>query len=381
MFKLEHPIYALHDPTGRTFFLEQPGRVRLYANGKLDETPYLDISKKVYMDYECGLESIAFHPKFAENGYFYACYTIDLAPKPAPVTQPSTGPARGRRGRGPVVPYHVRMLVVEYHVDPKATHVDDSSERVLLTQEHITPIHKGGQLQFGPDGYLYIGFGDGGPQADGRHNGQNLNVFLAKMLRIDVSPREGYAIPKDNPLVGREGVKQEIFAWGLRNVWRFSFDRETGLLFGADVGQDTWEELNLVANGGNYGWSIREGAHDFHTDRPNAGGKMIDPIFEYNHDRTAASITGGYVYRGKQIPELRGWYLCGDYSQGFFYGLKIENGAVTASGKIVDPHDPTRTGGLRRPSQPASFGEDADGELYMLDANGPIYKVVGDTAK
>ena len=252
-------------------------------------------------------------------------------------------------------------MIVEYHVDPKAKHIDDSSERVVLTLDQVTPIHKGGQINFGPDGYLYIGFGDGGPQADGRRMGQNLNAFFAKLLRIDVTPRQGYAIPRDNPLVGRENVKPEIFAWGLRNMWRFSFDRETGLLYGGDVGFDLWEEVDIVVKGGNYGWSLREGAHDLIPDPNYADAKTLDPIFEYNHNKNAACIIGGYVYRGKQIPELRGWYLCGDYSQGFYYALKYENGKVTTNGMIINPKDPTRTGGLRRPSQPASFAEDAAG--------------------
>jgi glucose/arabinose dehydrogenase len=189
-----------------------------------------------------------------------------------------------------------------------------------------------------------------------------------------VTPREGYAVPKDNPYVGVKGARPEIWALGLRNPWRFSFDRETGLLYAGDVGQDRWEEVNVIEKGGNYGWHIREGAHELHpVDKP---AKMTDPIFEYSHDGTAASITGGCVYRGKKIPALRGWYLCGDYSTGRIYGVKYENGRTVASGALIDPHDPARSYGLRA-TQPSSFGEDADGEIFLCDVNGPVYRVVG----
>jgi glucose/arabinose dehydrogenase len=162
----------------------------------------------------------------------------------------------------------------------------------------------------------------------------------------------------------------------MRNPWRFSFDAPTGLLYVGDVGQDTWEEVDIIKKGGNYGWNAREGAHDHEPLRPMP--RTIDPIFEYNHDKTAASITGGYVYHGKKIPALAGWYVFGEYSQGRIYALKYENGKVTASGMLVDPKDPDRKGGLRNPSQPSSFGEDVDGELYMIDNNGPVYRIVAE---
>ena len=353
MFRLQRPTYAVHDPAGRMFFLEQPGRVRLYENGALAETPYLDLAgipKKVTLDYECGLLSIAFHPKFAQNGLFYANYT-------------TTAP-------------NLKTVIAEFHVDPTAKVVDPSTERVVMTINQPYVNHKGGQLQFGPDGYLYIGMGDGGNQHDPHKNGQNPEMLLAKMLRIDVTPRVGYGIPADNPFKTRAHWAPEIYAIGLRNPWRFSFDKETGLLYVGDVGQDDWEEIDIIRNGGNYGWSVREGTY------PHQGGSTelytIDPIFQYSHDGTAASVTGGYVYRGKKIPSLYGWYVFGEYSQGRVYALKYENGKVTASGMIVDPKDPTRKGGLKNPSQPSSFGEDIDGELYMLDNNGPVYRIVPD---
>jgi glucose/arabinose dehydrogenase len=349
-FKLDRPVYGLHDPAGRFFFVEQPGRVRLYEDGKLDETAYLDITSKVLVNYECGLLSIAFHPKFEQNGLLYLDYNIKEGSQ-------------------------IKSVISELHVDPKSKHADTSSERVLFTVDQPYENHKGGQLQFGPDGYLYIGFGDGGNMHDPHNNGQNPNLLLGKILRIDVTPRQGYGIPKDNPFAGREGWRPEIWTLGMRNPWRFCFDRETGLLYAADVGQDTWEEVDIIEKGGNYGWRIREGAHD-HQPVPHPPA-TIDPIFEYNHNKAAASITGGYVYRGKQIPALRGWYLFGDYSHGTIYGLKYENGRVTTSGLLIDPLDPKHNGG-QRPTQPSAFAEDADGELFMCDANGPVYRVVGE---
>ena len=352
MFRLQRPTYAVHDPAGRMFFLEQPGRVRLMEDGKLLEKPYLDITEKVLLDYECGLLSIAFHPKFATNGFVYANFTINSP--------------------------NLKTVIAEYHVDPNAKEIDPSTERVVMTINQPYINHKGGQLQFGPDGYLYIGMGDGGSQKDPHKNGQNPQVLLGKMLRIDVTPRQGYGIPKDNPFStrGKSHWAPEVWAIGLRNPWRFSFDPETGLLYAGDVGQDTWEEVDIIEKGGNYGWSVREGAHDHEPIRPMP--RTIDPIFEYSHDGTAASITGGYVYRGKKIPQLYGWYVFGEYSQGRVYGLKYEHGKVTASGMLIDPRDSTRKGGTRNPTQPSSFGEDVNGELYMIDNNGPVYRVVED---
>ncbi len=166
----------------------------------------------------------------------------------------------------------------------------------------------------------------------------------------------------------------EIYAIGMRNPWRFSFDRETGLLYAADVGEDLWEEIDIIQKGGNYGWSVREGRHDFKPANPMP--KTIDPIFEYNHHGTSASITGGYVYHGQKIPELRGWYIFGDYSQGMIWAIKYENGKVVSSGVLVDLRDPSRNGGPKS-IQPSSFGEDADGELYMVDNTlGWCYRIV-----
>jgi glucose/arabinose dehydrogenase len=347
--RLDKPVYLTTDPAGRLFVVEQTGRVLLLGDGKTpNKGAYLDIRKSVFVEYECGLLSIAFHPKFAENGFLYLSYT---AKKP-----------------------NLKSFITELRVDPKADHVDTSTERVVLKLDQPYPNHNGGQIGFGPDGYLYAGFGDGGSQRDPHDHGQRMDVLFGKILRIDVTPREGYAIPKDNPFAGVKDARPEIWALGLRNPWRFSWDPETKVMYAGDVGQDTWEEIDVIERGGNYGWSAREGAHEFKSDAKAPA--MIDPVYEYSHNQTAASVTGGYIYRGKAIPALRGWYVFADYSTGRVYGLKYENGKVTASGVLIEPTDPDRNGG-QRATQASSFGVDAAGEMYLCDANGPVYRITG----
>jgi glucose/arabinose dehydrogenase len=239
-------------------------------------------------------------------------------------------------------------------------------------------------IAFGKDGMLYVGMGDGGNQRDPHRNGQNLGVLLAKMLRIDVMPREGYAVPQDNPFLGKEGARPEIWAYGVRNPWRFSFDRETGLLYAADVGEDRWEEVDIIQRGGNYGWSVREGYYPFNrnprgkdeappTETPVPAPGFVGPIKTYYHD-IGMSITGGYVYRGKAIPALRGWYLYGDYSKGTIWGLKYEDGKVVGDSvvRIVNEKDV-------RPMQPSGFGEDDEGEIYVCShEDGKVWKIVAE---
>ena len=319
----------------------------LLGDGKKpNDTAYLDLRKQVYFEGECGLLSVAFHPQFAGNGLLYLSYT---AKKP-----------------------NLKSFITELRVDPGADRVDLSTERVVLTLDQPYPNHNGGQIGFGPDGYLYAGFGDGGSQRDPHGNGQRTDTLLGKILRLDVTPREGYAIPKDNPLVDTKGARPEIWALGFRNPWRFCWDPETKVMYAGDVGQDAWEEIDVVERGGNYGWSAREGMHEFKPDAKAAG--TTDPIYEYSHNRTAASVTGGHVYRGKAVPQLRGWYVFADYSTGRIYGLKYEGGKVTASGVLVEPTDPNRNGG-QRATQASSFGVDAQGEMYLCDANGPVYRI------
>jgi glucose/arabinose dehydrogenase len=252
--------------------------------------------------------------------------------------------------------------------------------------------HKGGELVFGPDGFLYRGLGDGGAGGDPFGSGQNTATLLAKMLRLDVNSRATfgrgkqkhelqYGFPSDNPFVnepdaGGSGARKEIFAYGLRNPWRFSFDRQTGDLWVGDVGQDLWEEIDLVTNGGNYGWNVREGAHHF---KPGpVGAKYVDPVMEYPHNPKllpesmfpdhgiGLCVIGGYVYRGKQFPSLNGIYIYGDYSLGTIWGFRYDSGAgkVTVQGKL-----------LQQPNNITSFAEDNDGELYALMQDGKILQI------
>jgi glucose/arabinose dehydrogenase len=266
------------------------------------------------------------------------------------------------------------------------------SERIVLQVQQPFSNHKGGELLFGPDGYLYLGLGDGGAGDDPFGSGQNTATLLAKMLRIDVNSRAtwgegrhkhelGYGFPSDNPFIKEPamdgfGAHKEIFAYGLRNPWRYSFDRATGDLWVGDVGQDLWEEVDLVTNGGNYGWSIREGAHHF---KPGpVGAQYIDPVMEYPHrpellaeslfpDHTIGlCIIGGYVYRGKQFPALEGVYLYGDYSLGTIWGFRYDRVAqkVSVQGKLLQQTDNID-----------SFAEDNDGELYALMQDGKILQI------
>jgi len=340
---LEQPLYLTHDGVHaqRQYLLEQPGRIRLIQGGQLLPQPYLDIEKRVTSGGECGLLGLAFHPKFSENGRFYVDYT---ARRPKLVT-----------------------VISEFRADPESNRVDPATERVLLTIPQPYANHNGGQLCFGPDGMLYIGMGDGGSAGDPPNNAQNRKSLLGKILRIDVDGRDvngAYGIPRDNPFVNNPEFAPEIWAWGLRNPWRFSFDRETSICYCADVGQDKWEEIDIVEKGGNYGWRFREGSHKFSRD-PNPPADLIDPIKEYHHD-LGLSVTGGYVYRSTKFPALQGWYIYADYSSGRIWGLKYEDGRVTADELL-----------LHSRTQPASFGEDLAGEMYLVDYGGTVYRLGG----
>ena len=288
------PIMVTYAPDGtnRVFVPEQRGTVYVFPNDQNAEVaaPFLDIQSKVaYYDKtdEEGLLGVAYHPKYRENGRFFVYYTNKETPH--------------------------RNILAAYRVskdDPNRA--DPASEEILLDIKKPFWNHDGGTIAFGPDGHLYIALGDGGAANDPMANGQKLSTILGKILRIDVDHKDGdlaYAIPKDNPFVGKADVRPEIWAYGLRNVWRMAFDRKTGTLWAGDVGQDYWEEIDLIERGGNYGWNIREGMHPFikkgaeapAVATPLAG--AIDPIWEYNHE-VGKSITGGLVYRGKRLPEL-----------------------------------------------------------------------------
>jgi len=329
------------DGTGRMFVVEQAGTIRIATNGSLAATPFLDITGKVDFGGEKGLLGLAFHPQLAQNHLVYVHYD------------------RVSGGQ-------LQSVIAEYRVSASdANQADPNSERILLTVDQPFPNHKGGQILFGPDGFLYIGLGDGGSEGDPLLFGQNLQVLLGKMLRIDVDHPSGglqYAIPVDNPFVGGGGLP-EIWAYGLRNPWRFSFDRDSGRLFAGDVGQDTYEEIDILTSGGNFGWNTMEGMHCFH---PASGCDMMGltlPIAEYSHSEGEAVI-GGFVYRGSAIPGLVGAYVMGDFDSGSIWGLTESSGAWTRT-KLVESG-----------KNVSSFGEDVAGELYVADYAGRVLKIV-----
>lgn len=336
--------YLTHagDGSGRLFVVEKSGRVWIVRDGKRQPEPFLDIQDRVRSrESERGLLSIAFHPQYKTNGRFFVDYT-------------------DQKGH---------TVVAEYRVSDDPNRADPNSERVLLYIEQPAANHNGGQLQFGPDGYLYIGMGDGGRAGDPWGNAQNLGVLLGKMLRIDVDGGEPYGIPPDNPFVGRQGTRPEIWAYGLRNPWRFSFDRKTKDLYIADVGQNKWEEIDVApapdSGGQNYGWDIMEGLHCF---EPPAGcnpAGLTPPVLEYGHDK-GCSITGGYVYRGQKYADIVGTYFFSDFCSGRIWGLRRQGGQWEWAEFLQS--------GLNV----STFGEDEEGEIYVLDyVGGAIYHLVG----
>ncbi|MBI3952289.1 MAG: PQQ-dependent sugar dehydrogenase [Acidobacteria bacterium] len=337
---LNQPLLVTHagDGSGRLFIVEQVGRIRIVKDGVLLPNPFLDIQSLVSCCGEQGLLGLAFHPRYAENGLFYINYT-------------------DTRGD---------TIVARYAVSDNADGASTRGVERLIFIDQPYSNHNGGHLAFGPDGFLYIGTGDGGAAGDPQNNGQNVQSSLGKLLRIDVNSGSPYSIPLTNPFVGRPGM-DEIWAYGLRNPWRFSFDRETGDLYIGDVGQNKWEEVDFQpagsAGGQDYGWKITEGFHCFSPpDNCNQTGLTL-PIHEYSHEE-GCSVTGGYVYRGSQIPNLVGTYVFGDYCSGTIWGLKRD-----ASGQW------TRTELLRTNLSISSFGEDEAGEVYVIDLRGDVYRI------
>ena len=340
------PILLTHagDGTGRIFVPQQQGIIHVFTPGAAETKIFLDMSKKVvYIDKENeeGFLGMAFHPKYKTNGQFFVFYTTTSQPHTTVVS---------------------RFTVSKD--DPNKA--DPNSEVELLRVPHPYWNHKGGTICFGPDGFLYITIGDGGAGNDPHNNAQNLQTLLGKVLRIDVDKQEGnlkYGIPKDNPFIGKlAGNKPialpEIYCYGLRNVWRMSFDRQTGQFWIADVGQNLWEEINLGVKGGNYGWNLREAKHEFAPSSVSSGAGLIDPIWEYHHD-IGKSITGGNVYRGKKVPELAGHYLYADYVSGKIWALKYDDAK-----KAVVANRPIPYTGANLPV--ISFGEDEAGEVYFM---------------
>ncbi len=342
------------DGSDRLFILEQPGRVQVIDNKPDAEKPVvaLDISAKVLSrGAEEGLLGIAFHPKFASNGYVYLQYSW---PNP-----------------GLKLKEQRRNIISRFSTTKDRIQISSESEKPLMEILQPYENHNGGGLQFGPDGYLYIGLGDGGLANDPHGNGQNMQTFLGKFLRIDVDrSHEGkaYAIPRDNPFVEKEGVLPEIWSAGWRNPWGYHFDRKTGELWSGDVGQDKWEEINIVRKGANYGWSVRESKHPFKGESKET---FEEPIVEHPHG-PANSLTGGAVYRGKKLPALDGVYLYGDFVSGNMWGLRWDGKTLTGP-KLLFTHPG---------KQIATFGMDRDGEIYWSSFDkGQIYRFTlkGDT--
>jgi glucose/arabinose dehydrogenase len=366
---LKLPVWLeeVPDGSGRIVILEQDGRILIVpkdSDGK-DAKEFLDIvDRKPHVDLEEGLLGLAFHPQFKTNRLFYIYYN-QQNPR--------------------------RSVVSEFKtLADNPDRADTKSERILMEVPQPFENHKGGQVSFGPDGFLYIGLGDGGRGNDPFNNAQNTASLLGKILRIDVNTRTTvnfrgkpetlqYGIPTDNPLVREPdlyeyGVRKEIWAYGLRNPWRFSWDRETGEMWAGDVGQDQWEEVDLIVKGGNYGWCVREGFHHF---KPGPlAAQYVDPVIEYPHKpellaqsrfpdhSIGASVTGGFVYRGRKYPALRGVYVYADYALGTIWGFRYRQGKLVEHGTL-----------LEQSKNIASFAQALNGELYALAYDGHVYSV------
>jgi glucose/arabinose dehydrogenase len=347
---LQSPVYVTDagDGSGRIFIVEQIGRIRIVKGGALLPTPFLDIRSLVASGGERGLLSVAFHPQFKTNGVFIVDYTR-ASKTPADVGD---------------------TVIARYRATPPDADVaDPASGQALLTINQPQANHNGGLVNFGPDGLLYIGMGDGGASGDTgsghapQGNGQSLATLLGKILRIGVGATGPYTVPADNPNLG-PGAKREIWAYGLRNPWRFSFDRATGDLYTGDVGQNAWEEIDfqpMAGKGGvNYGWPVWEGLHRYRSGTTRT--RDTKPIAEYSHGGGRCSVTGGYVYRGAKIPALAGFYIFGDYCTGGLWTLVRFGGAWRLS--------PLRD----TPYAISSFGEDDAGELYVVNRGGTVYR-------
>lgn len=354
------------DKSGRLFLVDQAGRLLILPkdrNGS-ETRVFFDISdRKPYVDNEEGLLGFAFHPKYKTNGKFYVYYT-QQNPR--------------------------RSVVSEFKVssiDPDKA--DLKSERILMEIPQPYANHNGGTTIFGPDGFLYIALGDGGAANDPQNNAQNLGRLLGKVLRIDVDSKSGdlaYGIPKDNPFVGQPDARPEVFAYGVRNPWRMSFDQTTGLLWAGDVGQNKWEEVDIITKGGNFGWRVREAFHPFNTNDV-VKGPYIEPLIEYPHNPAwstnhlpGLSITGGFVYRGSKIPGLRGVYLYADYAtgtiwglrytMGSFFGPRYKNGKTVANAPLhIHPK------GVMPIRNVTGFGQDSHGEVFIVTFEGDNGKV------
>ncbi len=332
------PLYLTHagDGSGRLFVVEQAGRIFTIADGHVNPTPFLDIVPIVGSDgNEQGLLSVAFHPNYQTNGQFFVYYTDK---------------------NGDVV-------IARYHVSDNPDLANADSPEPLLTIGQPFANHNGGQLVFGADGYLYAGLGDGGSGGDPQNNGQSLGTLLGKILRLDVDQGNPYGVPESNPFVNQANARPEIWSYGWRNPWRFSFDRATQDMYIADVGQNQFEEVNVEPAGSpagqNYGWRLMEGFHCFASAECEADALgLVLPVTEYDHGQ-GCSVTGGYVYRGPDFPQLTGTYLYGDFCSGTIWGLRQQADGAWAGTELL------RTNHLI-----SSFGQDERGELYLIDHSG-----------
>jgi glucose/arabinose dehydrogenase len=345
----DDPLFVTYAPgdASRLFVVEQVGRIFVLVDGEPESDAFLDISDNVQREgNEQGLLGLAFHPDYAENGRFFVNY--------------SAAPGAHGAGSGDTI-------ISEFSVSAAANLADASSERVLLTVPQPYGNHNGGMLAFGPDGFMYIGLGDGGDGGDPDGNGQDPMTLLGSILRIDVDASDAgeYGIPVGN----MPNAAPEVWDFGLRNPWRFSFDGCTGDLYIGDVGQDSWEEINVVPRGqghNNFGWRVREGAHCFRANSCDNSG-MIEPVAEYGRG-TGVSITGGYVYRGSLVPGLRGTYFYADYDSGAFFAFEYDGGAITNQREISSELG-TNNG------QITSLGQDAEGEVYVVRRYGAIERI------
>ena len=337
---LDAPVHVTA-PSGdpRLFIVEQVGRIRILRGGVLLERPFLDLRDRVRAGGERGLLSVAFHPAYAQNGWLYVNYTDDQG--------------------------HTNVERYTVSADPDS--VDPASAHRILFIEQPYANHNGGLVAFGPDGMLYVGMGDGGAGGDPHEFAQNLDSPLGKLLRLDVDHGDPYAVPADNPWASMPGARALIWAYGLRNPWRFSWDE--GRIYLADVGQNQWEEIDVESAssaGLDYGWNVMEGNHCFSPTIMCDRADRVTPVVEYEHDNGACSVTGGVVYRGTAIPELRGHYFYGDWCTGWIRSFRI-----APDGSVVS-HRAWQAGSLE---QLSSFGTDAAGEIYVTRGMGSVYRL------
>lgn len=340
-FKRPLLVTNANDGTNRLFIVDQDGHIWVMVDGVVQTQPFLDVSGIVGTNgNERGLLGLAFHPQYKTNGQFFIDYT-DLSGNTA---------------------------VARYNVLASNPNIGDANSATFVIQiKQPFSNHNGGNLAFGPDGYLYIGMGDGGSQGDPNGNGQNPKALLAKMLRLDVDSAQPYAAPKDNPFATNPDFAPEVWAMGLRNPWRFSFDRLTGDLYIGDVGQNQWEEIDFQpagqAGGMNYGWNIMEGSHRYSGEPVKEG--LTAPIAEYTHGNDGCSVTGGYVYRGAELKALDGIYFFADYCSGRIWSSFRDASGLWQTNLFMDTNYTI-----------SSFGQDESGELYVVNQAGSVLKLV-----